>query len=237
VTTRAHARPAKEKQPLPPALPPAERTVGQLVAETIKLYGSRFRPALALGVAPATVVALGAWLHGPAQWAAVLSSGPVLLAATLVGATLVARPDADRRLVPAAWAAGVVAFAPPVASRIVVFPGIYLVALAWLGFVGLSVPAILVERLSLSRGLARGVALARADPVHAVGGLATLVLTIILTAFVLTFLLRGFGDQGLRVAALIAILVLAPLFFLGMTLLYEDQAARVRLGPPDSGGA
>src|SRR2546429_9309683 len=43
----------REPQPVPPPLPPATRTVGQLVAETIRLYGSRFWRSLALGIAPA----------------------------------------------------------------------------------------------------------------------------------------------------------------------------------------
>ena len=68
---------------------------------------------------------------------------------------------------------------------------------------------------------------------HVLGGLVTLTLTIALTALVLTFLLRGFGDQGIRVAALLALLVVTPLFFLGVAVLYADQAARVRLDRTD----
>src|SRR6478672_4175842 len=41
------------RTPLPPPLPPETRTVGQLVAEALKLYGARFWPALALGIGPA----------------------------------------------------------------------------------------------------------------------------------------------------------------------------------------
>jgi hypothetical protein len=67
--------------------------------------------------------------------------------------------------------------------------------------------------------------------VHAIAGLVTLAITIVLTALVLTFLLRGFGDQGIRVATLLALLVVTPLFFLGTAVLYGDQAARVRLDP------
>ena len=40
---------------LPPPLPPAERTVGQLVAETIRAYGDNFWRALPLGIPLALV--------------------------------------------------------------------------------------------------------------------------------------------------------------------------------------
>ena len=38
------------KEPLPPPLPPETRTVGQLVAETLRLYGRRFWLVLPLGL-------------------------------------------------------------------------------------------------------------------------------------------------------------------------------------------
>jgi hypothetical protein len=90
-----------------------------------------------------------------------------------------------------------------------------------------------VEGVSARGALVRSVRLARADAVHAIGGLLTLAVTIVLSALVLTFLLRGFGDQKLIVAALLALLVVTPLFFLGAAVLYGDQAARVRLGRID----
>jgi hypothetical protein len=40
---------------LPPPLPPGERTVGQLVGETIRAYGDNFWRALPLGLALALV--------------------------------------------------------------------------------------------------------------------------------------------------------------------------------------
>ena len=61
---------------------------------------------------------------------------------------------------------------------------------------------------------------------RALGSLATLVITIVLTGLVLFFLIQSFGDQALHVAAFLAFLVLTPLFFLGAALLYVDQAAR-----------
>jgi hypothetical protein len=44
---------AREQRPVPPPLPPETRTVGQLVAETIRFYGGHFWRSLALGIAPA----------------------------------------------------------------------------------------------------------------------------------------------------------------------------------------
>src|SRR6478752_5109676 len=49
---------ARMAEPRPAALPPAERTIGQLVAESIQFYGHRFWACLALGVAPAAVAVL-----------------------------------------------------------------------------------------------------------------------------------------------------------------------------------
>src|SRR5215472_314534 len=47
-------------EPRPAALPPAERTIGQLVAESIRFYGDHFWPCLALGLAPAVLTVVGA---------------------------------------------------------------------------------------------------------------------------------------------------------------------------------
>ncbi len=221
-------------EPRPAALPPAERTVGQVVAESIRLYGSRFLPSLLLGVPAAAIVGLGAWLHGAANAAAVLGAGALLSPAALVGAVLLAYPESsrDRKVLAAAFAVGLVAFAPALAARIVVFPGIYLLVLAWLSATMFAVPALLVEGVPARGAFRRSFRLARADAVHAIGTLATLTIAIVLTALVLTFLLRGFGDQGMRVAAVVALLVVTPLFFLGAAVLYADQAARARVDPP-----
>jgi hypothetical protein len=211
-------------EPLPAALPPETRTVGQLVAESIRLYGRRFWPSLLLGVGPAALGVLATGLDGTARIVVVVVLGPLLFSASYVGATLIAAETRGR--VPAAVVAGIVAFLPIAVSRVVVFPGIYLVVLAWFALVGLSVPAVLVEGLPLRRAFRRGAALGRADFVHALGSLATLVIAIFLSGLVLFFLIQSFGDQALRVAAFLAGLVLSPLFFLGAALLYVDQAAR-----------
>ncbi len=216
---------------LPPPLPPETRTVGQLVAEAVRLYGARFWPSLALGIGPALLGIAAAELDGAARTAVVLGAGPLVLASSYAGAVALVRPIGRGRYVGVALAAGFLAFLPVCVSRLWIFPGIYLVALAWLALVGLAVPAALVERRGYADALRRGVELARADYVHALGSLATLAITIFLTGLVIFFALREGSGQALRIAAVLALLVLAPVFVLGAAVLYVDQAARVESGP------
>src|SRR5947208_13215509 len=212
---------------LPPPLPPETRTVGQLVAEAIRLYGARFWPSLALGIGPALLGIAAAELHGAVRDVVVLALGPLVLASSYAGAVALVRPIGRGRYVAVALAVGFVAFLPICVSRLWIFPGIYLLALAWLALVGRAVPAALVERRGFADALRRGVQLGRADYVHALGSLATLVITIFLSGLVLFFALRELSDQALRVAGLLALLVLAPVFVLGAAVLYVDQEARV----------
>jgi hypothetical protein len=216
---------------LPPPLPPQSRTVGQLVAEAIRLYGARFWPSLALGIGPALLAIAAAELDGAARAGVVLGAGPLVLASSYAGAIALVRPIGRGRCLAVALAVGFVAFLPVCVSRLWIFPGIYLLALAWLALVGLAVPAALVERRGYTDALRRGVQLARADYVHALGSLATLAVTILLTGLVIFFALREGSGQALRVAAVLALLVLAPVFVLGAAVLYLDQAARVESGP------
>jgi hypothetical protein len=104
-------------------------------------------------------------------------------------------------------------------------------AVAWLAFIGLVVPAILYEDLSIRAGFGRAIQLSRADYVHALGGLATLVIVFVLTRFVLVLLLHGQANETARIAAFLADLVISPLILVGGALLYFDQAARVRYSP------
>jgi hypothetical protein len=216
---------------LPPPLPPETRTVGQLVAESIRLYGARFWPSLALGIGPALLGIAAAELDGITRDAVVLGAGPFVLASSYAGAVALVRPIGRGRYVAVALAVGYVAFLPVCVSRVWIFPGIYPLALVWLALVGLAVPAALVERRGYGDALRRGVQLARADYVHAIGSLATLAITIFLTGLVIFFSLREGSGQALRVAAVLAFVVLAPIFVLGAAVLYVDQAARVESGP------
>jgi hypothetical protein len=220
-TRRRHAsRPAE----LPAPLPPETRTVGQLVAESVRLYGGSFWRALPLGVSVAFIdqalfgVSRAAWV------VLMMTLGAALLTTSYASAaSLVAGVRLNARTYATALAAGVLVFLPfPVLMLVFVLPGI-----AWLAFAGLAVPVAVIERTGLRASLARGVALARADYVHALGSLATLALVYFLTRLVLVFLLRGTGEQTERIAVFLADVVISPILFLGAALLYFDQAARL----------
>ena len=200
----------------------ATRTVGQLVADAIRLYQRRFFRALAVGVPPA-VLALVASGRPYGQWLVLMATaGGLLLSLSYTGAVAIAA-DArlDRRAL-LAVAVGTLVFAPvPFLLFLFVLP-----ALAWLALVGLVVPVLLVERLPLRAALRRAVDLARVDYVHALGSLATLVIVAFLSVSVLLFLIRETGEQPIRVAAFLSTAVVSPLVLLGAALLYFDQAAR-----------
>ncbi|HEY8236643.1 MAG TPA: hypothetical protein VIF85_08395 [Gaiellaceae bacterium] len=219
----------REPQPAPPPLPPETRTVGQLVAETIRLYGSRFWRSLALGVAPAAAGLVVAESPGVARLPLALTVAAVAASLSFALATgVVAGERIPRRRVAEATAFGAITLVPAV-----VLLGLFgilglLPAVFWLGFAGLIVPVITLER---RRSYARAFELARADLAHAVGSLATLALVGLLTAYVLFFTLRSAGTAALRASAFVSVLVISPLLFLGGALLYYDQLARVGSAP------
>src|SRR5436190_19595981 len=103
---------------LPPPLPPETRTVGQLVAESIRLYGARFWPSLALGIGPALLGVAAAELHGAVRVVLVLGVGPLVLAASYAGGVAVVRPIRRRRCVAVALGAGYLACLTVCVSRV-----------------------------------------------------------------------------------------------------------------------
>src|SRR5581483_10858725 len=110
----------------------------------------------------------------------------------------------------------------PALRSIYILPG-----LAWLAFIGLAVPAAMLEPLRFRAALIRGRELGTADYAHALGSLAALVLVVGISANVLGSLLHTQGDNPQRVALFLSDLVLSPLLFVGGAMLYVDQAARV----------
>ena len=220
--TERRTRRRGAKEPLPAPLPPAERTVGQLVAESVRLYGHRFWPSLALGGPVAVADALSIERSVGENVVLFLVFSPLFTAAYVGASGLVlGRPGRRETLV--ALAVGTLVFAVAAFA----LPWFALLAVGWFAFVGLAVPAAVAERLGVLASLRRAVELARADYVHALAGLATLAIVFFVLRFPLAFLLRSQADNTVRAAVFAADLVVSPLLFLGAALLYVDQAARV----------
>jgi hypothetical protein len=215
-------RPAKA--PLPPPLPPETRTVGQLVAETLKVYGDNLWTSLALGISLTLISQVNSGRETDVQVLVLAACAP-LMAASFAGASAIvggvrpSAPDAVRAVV-----VGAIVFVPAAfLLRLFVLP-----AVAWLALVGLVVPVLVLERPGVRAALRRAVELARADYIHALASLATLVILFALVRLMLALLLRDLGDAGERAALGLADLVVSPILFLGAAVLYVDQAARVR---------
>jgi hypothetical protein len=214
---------------LPPPLPPEKRTVGQLVAEALRLYGRHFWAALVLGV-PLAASDLVAFDRSVAvRIAVLLAFAPVFTAAYAWAAVLMSgrRPSLRRWLV--TIVVGTFVFVPAA----VFFPWFAILSVAWLALAGLVVPVLVIEDLPPGRALRRAFELGRADYVHALGSLATLTIVFILTRLALAFVLRAQADNTIRISVTIADVVISPVLFLGAALLYVDQAARVRSRPDD----
>jgi hypothetical protein len=158
---------------LPGALPPGERTVGQLIAETIRAYGEQFLRLLPLGLpfVLATQISLG---RSPnAQTLALLALSPLVALAFVVACRLVL----DGAITPTAYVTALVLFLPvPILERAFVLP-----ALAWLALFGLAVPAAMVEGLGFRAAVARGRRLGTADFLHAFGSLCSLAIVVVLS--------------------------------------------------------
>jgi hypothetical protein len=205
---------------LPPPLPPERRTVGQLVAESIRAYGQSFWRCLPLGLPLAVADQLSIHHATVVQSFVYWALTPLFVAAYVWGCRVVleARPTAT------AVVLGVLIWLPfPVLRAFYILPG-----LAWLALIGLAVPVAMVERTPFRQSLIRGRRLGLADYVHALGSLSALVVVVGVAANVLGAILHSQSDTGLRVAVFLSELVLSPLLYLGAALLYVDQAARVR---------
>jgi hypothetical protein len=215
-------------EPLPPPLPPETRTVGQVVAEALRLYGRRFWPSLGLGAPIAIFGALLPALDGWTQRIVSVAVGAPLVTATYVGAAvLVAERPVERRRLVIAFLAGLIVFVPfPVLVLIYILP-----AIAWLALVGLCVPAAIIEGTGLLDSLRRGYRLGRADYVHSLGSMATLGITFYLSTRVMAVAINAGSGEAADIARPLAEGILWPVVVLGSSLLYFDQAARLESGP------
>jgi len=204
---------------LPPPLPPAQRTVGQLIGESIRAYGNDFWRLLPAGLPIAAVDQASVHEHALVQVLLYYAAGPFITAAYVWACSVVYRR-------PPTWTAflvGMTVYLPfPVLRAGFAFPGV-----AWLAFLGLAVPAAVVERLAFRAALARGRELGLAHYLHAFFSLAALGLVVVIAEQALQVLLHSQSGNSYRGALLLADVVLSPLLYVGGALLYQDQAARV----------
>jgi hypothetical protein len=220
--------------------------LGEIFAETIRLFGARLWPALGLGVIYSVALA-GSALINPALSFAVASF--MFVVAYGVATRLVVGDSFSE-----AW--GQVAVRLPTLVILALVVGLPFVlasswlvllifAAFWLGLTGFAVPVALVERCEERQGrlapvahaAERALALARVEFLHAVGVAAALLLVNFLVAIILGGALVGYADNSDIVAGVLSQIVLAPFFFIGLSVLYFEQRARLAAQPARDAGA
>jgi hypothetical protein len=214
----------------------------ELLAETVRLYGERIWAVVGMGVFLAGALLLGSVIG---HLLALIALVAPAITATYGVAARIAVGDPARE----AWAQ--VGLRAPVLLPLALVVSVPFVlgivdvivlvfAVAWLAFVGLSIPVAMIERAPegtrwyehIAYALTRGSELARKEYLHVLGITAALVLIYAILGPILTGLLTGFGDNGALVASVIANGVIGPFFFLGLSLLYFEQNARALSSPP-----
>jgi hypothetical protein len=209
--------------------------LGELLAETVRLYGDRIWASLGLGAIYAGTLFAASLVHDAASYAV----AAFMVAATYGVASRLASGDSFRE----AWAQ--VAVRLPVLLVLAFVVGLpfvlassYLVLLLlaamWIALTGFSIPVVMLERESERQGwlasvgyaLERTVALARTEYLHAAGVASALVAVNLLLGIFLTLALVGFAENTAEISTRLAQVVLAPFFFLGLTVLYFEQKAR-----------
>lgn len=216
--------------------------LGELLAETVRMYGERFWAAIGIGAVVAGAFLVAILTH----WAIQIVVVPSAFAACYAAAARVVSGDDFSE----AWAqvavragellalAGVVAL--PLVLGLLELGYLFLLpAAGWLAFAGFSIPVVMLEREGglhgvfgrIAYGLDRAMALARVEYLHAVGVAAALMIATLLIGIVLSVTLAGFADNSGVAAAILVQLVLAPFFFFGLSILYFEQKARAVSSP------
>jgi hypothetical protein len=210
--------------------------LGEILAETVRLYGERILAVVGIGVFLAGSL-LAADVIGHVTVFVVIVSLAFTVAYAVSARVAAGDPAVEAWAqvglrVPVLLVLTLVVSVPFVLGR--VDPLLLVFSVAWLAFVGLSIPVAMIERspeaeawyTHIGFALSRSTALARAEYLHVLGVMAAFVLVFLLLGPVLAILLAGFADNGGVAAGLIANGVIGPFFFLGLSLLYFEQRAR-----------
>ena len=217
--------------------------LGELFAETVRLYGERLWSVVGIGIFLAGSL-LAAHVIGHVAAFVVIVALAFTAAYAVSSRVAIGDPAAEAWAqvgirIPVLLVLTLVVSVPFVLGR--VDPLLLLFGVAWLAFVGLSIPVAMLERNPeqdtwygrIGFALGRATVLARAEYLHVLGVMAAFVAVYLLLGPVLAILLTGFAENGSLVASLIANAVLGPFFFLGLSLLYFEQKARALSSPPE----
>ena len=208
-------------------------SVGEVLAETTRLYGDRIRAVAVLGtfMLLAYVVATQIGAVGGIVVLLLAQTAALAVSARLVAGDTLDEAAAQTVLrAPVLLVLAVVVFLPFVV--IGQFLLLLLLAAAWLGLAGFAIPVAMLEPQGgsplarLSRPLRRTIQLARAEYAHAVGVVSVMLIAYFLFGRLLESALMGFAGVSTLGARALVQLVLAPFFFLGLAVLYFDQNAR-----------
>ena len=221
--------PGVRDRSLPPPLPPASRTVGQVVAEAIGLYQRNVWRALALGIPVAVADQLIADRPVGQRIALLAAASPAFSLAYAAACAMRQEEHPPWRTWALAVGVGIVTFLPAA----VLFSWFAIAAILWLGIAGHAVPAVMAERLDALGALRRTAELGRADYIHAAGAFATLALLFGLTRLALGLVLSSQADATVRVSIFLADVVVSPLLYFGAAVVYVDLVARVGLTRED----
>jgi hypothetical protein len=220
--------------------------VGELIAAAVRIYSNRGLPFLAVGLVQAGAFLTTVVLPFALDLVVLSVAFAVAFAATVrlvVGDSLESALQRTGAAVPGLLVLALVVGVPFYLGS--GFLLLLILSVGWLGLTGFAIPALMIEETDepsrmarAADALRRSLTLARVDYLHAVGVTAALVIIYILIGVVLALALFGFADSG-RVAALaLAQIVLAPFFFIGLSVLYFEQRARSleSAGRPGKGG-
>ena len=215
--------------------------LGELLSEAVRIYTRRPWAAFGIGL-----VEGGAFLLARVS--------PVLFQVLILALAFAATYAAAARLVSGdsfteAWAqVGLRAPALVVLMFVVAVPAVIalqelfllIVGGLWLALMAFSIPVAMLERDPevknsfdrIAHSLLRSIRLARAEYLHALGVIAALIMINVVLGFALGVALVGFAENGAVVAAVIVRVVLAPFFFIGLSVLYFEQRARAAVSSP-----
>jgi len=208
--------------------------LGEVFAETIRVFGERIWFAFGLGLAVAAAIGLAAAIRNDLVTVAIFTWGFAALYALAVRYVEGDSVGAALRLVgaraPVLFVLGLVVTLP--LSLGIIDPLVGLVAAFWLGIMGFAIPVAVTEEATggfaqrIAGALRRSVAIGRAAYLHAVGVVAAFVIVYGILGRLLISALGGFADNGLVAAVLITEGFLLPFLFLGLAVLFFEQRSR-----------